>query len=249
MRLLASLVPIKNITCLTPSNFNDGELKKLAEQILKVEGIISPLIVRKTGVESYELIDGYFEYYASVKARDIDPRKGTMVSVFIAEPENATTTSAIEEQVELLRKSRSASVTPPIDTDTAGKTAEEIVSTMMLESKSQSLQEFQDIKRYLIKLESEFTTIKFKLDEINSRLPPLPPPRLPPNRILEKLNEIDESDLRAKLKSATLSKDIIEKIVKARTNNGQFSTFDDLGKHASLSKGTIKKIIDFTGWN
>jgi len=53
---------------------------------------------------SYEVVDGHFEYYAAVKAKEIDLCRGEMVGVFILDSENE---ASLREQIKLLRKSRS----------------------------------------------------------------------------------------------------------------------------------------------
>ncbi len=114
MRLSTALVAVKKITSTTlDTNFDEEQLKKLAQQILKAEGLISPLILRRNDLQSYEVIDGHFEYYAAVKARELDPRKGEMISAYIIEAENPVISSAILEQVELLKKSRSIALPSP----------------------------------------------------------------------------------------------------------------------------------------
>ncbi|MEE3717764.1 ParB/Srx family N-terminal domain-containing protein [Tumidithrix elongata RA019] len=106
MKLSTSLVAVKKITSSKScSEFDSERIEKLAQEILKAEGIISPLILNRTSLESYEVVDGHFEYYAAVKAREIDPRKGEMISAYIIDSENSAISSAIKEQIELLRAS------------------------------------------------------------------------------------------------------------------------------------------------
>lgn len=105
MRLSTSLVAVKKIKSpVSSSQFSEDELNRVAELILKVEGIINPLIIRRTSFESYEVVDGDFEYYAAAKAREIDPRKGEMISAFIIEPENE---ELITEQIKAFRSLKS----------------------------------------------------------------------------------------------------------------------------------------------
>jgi len=114
MKLSTSLVPVKKITSLAKkADFNAQNVEKLALQILNAEGIISPLILRRTSLESYEIIDGDFEYFAALRAKDINPRKGELISAFILDSDDPEKSSAIEAQVELLRKSESVSKIPP----------------------------------------------------------------------------------------------------------------------------------------
>ncbi|MHC5731264.1 MAG: ParB N-terminal domain-containing protein, partial [Nostoc sp.] len=101
MLLSVSFVPVKQITSSVPrSNFSDSDLNRIAELILKGEGIINPLILRSTSLESYEVVDGHFEYYAAARAREIDLRKGEMIGAFIIESNNQ---EALEQQVKFLR--------------------------------------------------------------------------------------------------------------------------------------------------
>ncbi|MBU7583953.1 MAG: hypothetical protein KAF91_13755 [Nostoc sp. TH1S01] len=104
MKLSTSLVAIKKITSNTPrSLFVEDDLEKAAQLILDSEGVINPIVVRRNGLQSYEVVDGDFEYYAAARAREIDPRKGEMIGVFIIEPENEEN---LTKQVELFRKQK-----------------------------------------------------------------------------------------------------------------------------------------------
>ncbi|MFE1744877.1 Rho termination factor N-terminal domain-containing protein [Coleofasciculus sp. H7-2] len=101
MKLSTSLVAVKKINSNVPrSIFLEDDLNRAAELILQAEGIINPPVIRRTSLESYEVVDGDFEYYAAVRAREIDPRKGEMIGAFIIESENE---KVLIEQVKLLR--------------------------------------------------------------------------------------------------------------------------------------------------
>ncbi|MBW4575541.1 MAG: Rho termination factor N-terminal domain-containing protein [Aphanothece sp. CMT-3BRIN-NPC111] len=105
MKLSTSLVAVKKISSSVPrSQFSEDELNRVAELILKVEGIINPLIIRRISFESYEVVDGDFEYYAAAKAKEINARKGEMISAFIIEPENE---ELITEQIKAFRRLKS----------------------------------------------------------------------------------------------------------------------------------------------
>ena len=102
-KLLASLVLVKKITSTVPrSNFADRDLEKVAQLILELGGLINPIILRRNGMDAYEIVDGDFEYYAAAKAREINPMKGETIGAFILEPENE---GLLLEQVQALRKS------------------------------------------------------------------------------------------------------------------------------------------------
>jgi len=102
-KLLASLVLVKKITSTVPrDNFADRDLEKVAQLILELGGLINPIILRRNGMDAYEIVDGDFEYYAAAKAREINPMKGETIGAFILEPENE---ELLLEQVQALRKS------------------------------------------------------------------------------------------------------------------------------------------------
>lgn len=102
-KLSPSLVAVKKITSTVPrSNFADRDLEKVAQLILELGGLINPIILRRNGMDAYEIVDGDFEYYAAAKAREINPLKGETIGAFILEPENE---ELLLEQVKVLRKS------------------------------------------------------------------------------------------------------------------------------------------------
>ena len=102
MLLSPEFVLVKEITSNVPrSEFLESELEQAAQLILKAEGTIKPLVVRTIGWESYEVVDGHFEYYAAVRAKEINPRDGERIGAFIIEGDKA---KVLEEQVEMLRK-------------------------------------------------------------------------------------------------------------------------------------------------
>jgi len=101
-KLSPSLVAVKRITSAVPrSNFAEPELEKLARLILDSGGLINPIIVRRNGMDAYEIVDGDFEYYAAARAKEIEPLKGETIGAFILEEENE---KLLLEQLEILRK-------------------------------------------------------------------------------------------------------------------------------------------------
>lgn len=101
-KLSPSLVAVKKIASTVPrSNFDDRNLEKVARLILELGGLINPIVVRRNGMDGYEIVDGDFEYYAAAKAREINPFKGETIGAFILEPENE---ELLLEQVKILRQ-------------------------------------------------------------------------------------------------------------------------------------------------
>ncbi|MTJ54203.1 hypothetical protein FJR38_16890 [Anabaena sp. UHCC 0253] len=86
------IVEIEGVTSSVPrSNFEEADLDILADAILESGEILKPLILKKIGFEKYEVVDGHFEYYAAVRAREKNRHKGKIVNAFIipAEKEDA----------------------------------------------------------------------------------------------------------------------------------------------------------------
>ncbi len=107
------MVDVINISSNVPnSNFSETELENLAELILATGGILKPVILKKVGFEKYEVIDGHFEYYASLKAREKDAVKGEIVNSFIITEEQER---AAYEQIQYLQPSSQVSSSSKIE--------------------------------------------------------------------------------------------------------------------------------------
>ncbi|OKH23334.1 Rho termination factor N-terminal domain-containing protein [Chroogloeocystis siderophila] len=102
MKLSISLVAVKKIKSnIDASKFSEEELEQAANLILEAEGVINPLIIQRVSRDSYEVIDGDFEYYAAIKAKEKNPLQGEMIGAFIIDAESE---DVIKKQVELIRK-------------------------------------------------------------------------------------------------------------------------------------------------
>jgi septal ring factor EnvC (AmiA/AmiB activator) len=82
------IVEIEGVSSSVPrSNFEEADLDILADLILESGGILKPLVLKKIGFEKYEVVDGHFEYYAAMRAREKNPNKGEIVNAFIIHSE------------------------------------------------------------------------------------------------------------------------------------------------------------------
>lgn len=123
MLLNTEFVLVKEIKSNVPSsNFKESDIQELAELILEAEGVISPIIIKPTGIDTYEVIDGHFQYHAAVRAKEIDGRKGERITAIVMEGPKA---KAIEKQVALLNKTETAQEQPQ---ETAQKVVTEPVT-------------------------------------------------------------------------------------------------------------------------
>ena len=239
MKLATSLVAVKKIiSSKLRSIFADNELEQAARLILDSEGVINPIVVRRTSLQSYEVVDGDFEYYAAVRAREIDPRKGEMIGVFIIESENEET---LTKQVELFRKSKAF-----IDNNVSAS-SDGIESRLInMESRSSNTESRvtnleSRFENRTIELQREFRleikNINDRLKEIENRIPkPMEP--------LEALNTLSLSELTSKLRRVGINIKIIEKIISER-DNGKFKSFSNVvDRIKGLGDKTMLKIID-----
>ena len=105
MLLPLEYILVKQITSDVPCMFSKEALDKFAKLILKAEGSLSPMVVKRVESSSYEsetytVVRGHFQYYAAVRAKELNPREGESIGVFIIE---GAKSEALEEQLEMLK--------------------------------------------------------------------------------------------------------------------------------------------------
>ena len=166
-KLSPSLVAVKRITSAVPrSNFADRDLDKLARLILDSGGLINPIIVRRSSMDAYEIVDGNLEYYAAARAREIDAFKGETIGAFILEPENE---ELLLEQLEILRKTAISENIGEIATPKESFITEASVEIETLEASSSLEQRLTNIEARLEnqinELKAEYTREKELLAE------------------------------------------------------------------------------------
>jgi hypothetical protein len=94
------LVDVVCITCAKArEHFDAAKIEALSDAILECDGLLRPVILKATGPESFEVIDGFLEYWAAVRVREKNPRKGEMVNAMVVSPKQEAT---ILKQAKLL---------------------------------------------------------------------------------------------------------------------------------------------------
>lgn len=201
-----SLVDVKNITSDIPrSSFPEVALERLAEMILESGGIIRPLVLKVTGAESYIVVDGHFEYYAAVRAREKEPRKGEMVNAFVISPKIEST---VAKQAEALRAIES--VKPLPDTTNLESRLANIelrLEKQINELRSEQVQERQRVEDKLKQIESQ---------------------RLKQIELLDVFNTLSPSELILRLRSAGITGKKAEKIIINIETQRQKKNFESL---------------------
>jgi ParB family chromosome partitioning protein len=161
-KLLPSLVAVKKITSSVPrESFSELELEQVAKLSLEASGLINPMVLRRTSMQSYEVVDGHFEYYAAVKAKELEPMKGEMVPAFLLEPENE---EVLLEQVKVLRQGGSQLVIP------VNPTVETAVNPIPVLSEPERDRQPTDTTLELTPLTEEIKRLKSIIQSLESNL-------------------------------------------------------------------------------
>jgi hypothetical protein len=221
-------VDVKSITSNVPrSNFAESELDRLAELILDSDGLIRPLVLKQTGVEEYTVIDGHLEYYAAVRAKEKNPRRGEMVNAFeiVAKSE-----AVITKQLETLKGLLNA---PTVTVSNVGSDSRLTNIELRFE------QRMNEIRADLIQQAKEFND---QIKAIESKIPQQAEP-------LKLLNTLSENDLVVKLTRSRISgaEKLAKSIILARTKQPE-QQFLDYRSVVKAIKGfgdtTMLTIID-----
>ncbi|MEE3718580.1 ParB N-terminal domain-containing protein [Tumidithrix elongata RA019] len=157
MSLLSDSIDIHEISTIEPrSHFSEQLIDQLATSILESNGIINPLILRKKTPMSYEVVEGHLEYYAAVKANQLDS-DFEAIRAFVVKPQNE---SAICEQVKLLRAPialLTPSKTELHENVPPGNSNNSAINLQKLEEQVQGIQQ---------KLNDDFFTLNQKIDSL-----------------------------------------------------------------------------------
>jgi ParB-like chromosome segregation protein Spo0J len=102
MMLLTKLLETEYISSnRRKEEFSETEIEELAGKILLANGVINPIVVKQVGPLSYAVVEGHFEFYAALRAKEINPGFEE-IQVFIL-TDDPKIDDAILEQVRLLR--------------------------------------------------------------------------------------------------------------------------------------------------
>lgn len=101
-----AIVLVEEIQSSLPrTEFSETELNEAAQLLLKIEGVITPPILLETGIDSYKVIEGDFQYYAALRAEEIDPLKGETINAYIVKSEEEL--PIYQKQIEVFRQGKS----------------------------------------------------------------------------------------------------------------------------------------------
>jgi len=234
------LVDVKDINSDVPrSNFSENDIENLADTILESGGIIRPLVLKETDTEVYKVVDGHLEYYAAVRAKEKDPRKGEMVNAFVISPKLEDLVVKQALIIDNLQASPDKSIkqtTTTLEPDTA-----------KLESRLTNLE--LRLERQISNMISELMQERQRVDNRFKHFESQIPQSGEINAPLHLLNTLDENSLFLKLKRSRISgaEKVAKSIVEARKKKPQ-KEFDNYRDVKQSVKGmgdiTILTIID-----
>ncbi|MBF2019747.1 MAG: helix-hairpin-helix domain-containing protein [Hydrococcus sp. C42_A2020_068] len=249
MKLPTSLVAVKKISSsVARSSFPAEKIEKAAHLILNVEGTINPIILRRTSLESFEVVDGHFEYYAAVRAREISPLKGEMIQAIILESENE---KALLDQVDLLRKDSNPKPLPDgnnSDLDFRFANLERVFQSQFEELRK----DIRNLKQSIDEVASKVQNSGFSgelIDEIVNKVVKAVPLKGSSSRSKKKsIDELKQKPLDLNLASENelrtvpgIGPKIASRIVERRKTKGNFTSVEELSEIKGISKNMIDK--------
>lgn len=175
MQLLTSIIDIDSIQVkdsLFDPERNVTKIEALANTIIDLGGLVNIPVVQQINLEDYELISGHLEYYAYLKAVQINSKLPDRLTVFISNKKNK---AAISKQLEILET---------IENTQKGTPAPTVANSSEVDLQIKNLQ--SSIKHNSEVFQNEIEKLKTEfLSELENKLPKPIPPLEAFNRILE----------------------------------------------------------------
>ena len=226
-----AIVLVEDIQSSLPrSKFSEADLDEAAKLLLKIEGVITPPILLQSGLDSYKVIEGHFEYYAALRAEEIDPLKGETINAYLVEDEKDL--AVYKKQIEVFRQGKAL---PPTDNNSSDMSS--------IEARLAAIEDM------LHKIISE--------QQIKTLQPISPPVQTPTttiiasnqaeDKLLKEINTLDIIPLNNKLEQIKASKKVRENILKARQNPSfqPFQSRHELIKRiAGLGEKSFNTLLD-----
>jgi len=265
-KLSPAIILVKDIHCnVSRQQFSEEKLEIAAQLILDIEGIISPIIVSREGIENYRVIHGDFEYHAAMRAREIDPLRGASIDAYIVDKDNQETikkqiqvfrepepqsnqmmNNVFEQQLESLLKS---CLQPVMDRLTAieaqlALTDKQVDIPQKVQQESEKMtskaaSSAQEIKTSIFFPENKQETTKVDRpisEPTNANIAPETPESIP--AYLQFINHLDSDKLTEKLKQLSINKSI----TKAILENRPFASEKALSGIKGVAAKTVEKL-------
>ena len=216
------------------ADFSEEQLDQLADLILKGEGALRPVIVKQIDYENYKLLDGALSYYAAVRAREKDSRRGEMVNAFIIKPREDE--ALARQQIEVLNSGvLSDNSKLPVPSVTDG------------DAQGQK-RPSEWITSFELRLSDTRNTIDVKTRDLEYRLSQLEKAAISKEvDLLQVINTLSKDDLVARLIFYGSDKTKAKAILQARSSkeNGKFISYEDLvNSTEKFAEKSLLKLLD-----
>lgn len=224
------LVDIASISCDEQrTSFDIEKLEALANAMIQVGSLLQPVVLEATSYETYRLISGALEYYAAVRASEINPDI-EMVDSFVVEP------GEIEQaKVQLQVLGLTATVSPPLPPPIGSNTE---LERRMNNMEARFDQAFQDLKAVCA---NQIQTLKEELKVIKDNIPQKSEP-------LDMFNTLSEVELMQVLRKAGIAnktaQTITKNLITARTEQLFTSYSDVVSRTKELAEKRMLAILD-----
>jgi len=212
------------------SEFDASLIEDLSEQILKTGGLVRPLVLKQTGIESFEVVEGDLEFFAAVRAYEKDPRKAEMVNALVLKPESQETVLAQIASLKAITPATTTVVTTATQSNHADVSGAWVssVETRLAELRQLYQQVEGQIKVNFAKLEKQSEANKYV-------------------SLLDFINNAPEAQLVSKLGHYFVQPNQLKLILESRKKSDKngFSSYQELKeKTKKLGETSILKAID-----
>jgi len=215
-----AIVLVEDIHSSLPrTEFSETDLDEAAQLLLKIEGVITPPILLQSGLDSYKVIEGDFEYYAALRAGEIDDLKGETINAYLVESEEEV--AVYQKQAEIFRQRKSLPQPSPSQPVLNPSDVSQDARIVALEKAVSELNVLPDAIKHLgDKIAAQSEQIK-TLQDLLSPVPPPEPKQIKETdslerKLLEELNTLPLIELEYKLERIKPDVRVSRNIIKER---------------------------------
>ncbi len=263
-----AIVMVEDIHSSLPrTEFSETDLDEAARLLLKIEGVITPPILLQSGLDSYKVIEGDFEYYAALRAGEIDPSKGETINAYLVDSEKEV--AVYKKQADVFRQRKFLPQPSQLPSQPVLSEVSHEARIVALEKAVNELNVLPDAIKHLsdqmanlaAAQMSEHTKIQAKIQALLEKREPVEStpekrqeetateqPRVVGDsaeeiKLLEDINGLSIPELEYKLKRIKTSKNILKNIIEAR-QNPSFQPFKSRYELFELRIGVQQKTFD-----
>lgn len=219
------------------SNFNPEDLEELASKILESDGLLQPIILKKTGFEQYEVVEGHLEHYAALVAKQKNPRKGEMVNALVISNEELETAL---EQISILNKLKNNTGSKEVVREGFDLVEPDRVNYNFEASNNVLEKNVMDLRNMIGDLRTIVNDLKDKIQKKDKEIQSIKNSLPKKNNSLNTFNHAEKVDLAFKLRSAGMNESKAIKIAEAvekERNKKEFTSLSEISNRIKIPYG------------